>query len=82
MAQTFRIRSGVVTTIYTEKVDLARLGPLRVERASHVEFDNVARAWTATLPSGAAIPGGPWKSRAEALAAEVAWLEDRLRKGE
>ncbi len=40
--------SGAIRCLYGEAVDLAALGSLRVERASHVEPDAHGR-WTADL---------------------------------
>jgi hypothetical protein len=65
---------GVVRCLYAETINLARLGKLTIERASHV--DPIAPGqWTADL---APVDGpllGPFSLRSEALAAEAAWLE-------
>lgn len=37
--------SGNVHGLYTEAIDLSTLGPLRVVRASRIEFDNAAQRW-------------------------------------
>jgi hypothetical protein len=31
--------------LYTEVIDLSRLGPLQIERATSIEFDNRAQVW-------------------------------------
>jgi len=36
---------GTVFGLYTEAIDLAALGPLRIERASTIEFDNPSQLW-------------------------------------
>jgi hypothetical protein len=36
---------GAVKGIYTEGIDLGALGPLHVERATSIEFDNRLQAW-------------------------------------
>ena len=36
---------GTVCGLYTEAIDLASLGPLRIERASTIEFDNPSQLW-------------------------------------
>ena len=67
-------RDGSVRGIYGEVIALDALGPLRIERASHVEPDEYGR-WLADLsPVGGPILG-PFRGRTEALEAEVAWLE-------
>lgn len=70
--------TGDVTTIYQEVVDLAALGALRIERASHVEPDDLGQ-WWAQIIDGPNL--GPFERRSEALAAEVEWLlKHRLEK--
>lgn len=69
--------TGEITTIYQEVLDLAALGAMRIERASHVEPDDQGR-WWADVINGPRL--GPFPLRSEALAAEVAWLlQHRLR---
>ncbi len=31
--------------LYTEAIDLSRIGRLHIERASHVEFDDTSQQW-------------------------------------
>ena len=65
---------GRVRGIYGEEIALDALGPLRIERASHVEPDDRGR-WLADLaPVGGPVLG-PFDKRSEALEAEMAWLE-------
>jgi hypothetical protein len=65
---------GTITTIYSEAIDLAALGAVQIERASHVEPTDDAR-WTADLaPVGGPVLG-PFARRSEALAAEIEWLD-------
>jgi len=67
-------RRGVARAVYGEAIDLARLGQLRITRASHVEPDASGR-WLADLqPAGGPVLG-PFPLRSEALAAEHLWLE-------
>lgn len=71
---------GVVRCLYGESLDLASLGAVSIERASHVE-PTAAGAWTADLgPIGGPMLG-PFSSRSAALAAEQAWLERLLADG-
>lgn len=43
---------GTGRGLYTEAVDLAAIGRLRVSRASRVEFDNRAGLWRVYPPRG------------------------------
>ena len=65
---------GGLRCLYAEDIDLAAIGHLAIQRASHVEPDANGR-WIADLSpvSGPAL--GPYAARSEALAAEAAWLE-------
>ena len=68
-------RTGRVSAIYSEAIDLAALGPTVITRASRVEPAPDGR-WTADLgPVGGPVLG-PFGLRSEALTAELAWLED------
>ena len=69
--------SGAVQTLYDERLDLTALGPLTIERASHVE-PTPDGCWTADLsPVGGPVLG-PFPLRSEALAAEVDWIQSHL----
>jgi hypothetical protein len=71
---------GLVRGIYSDEVDWLALGealgsgPL-VCRASAVEPDG-AGGWTADLAASGGPVLGPFPKRAEALAAEGAWLRE------
>ncbi len=65
---------GLVHGIYDETLDLAALGRLVVQRASHVEPNDDA-TWTAALSPIGGPQLGPFLRRSAALAAELAWLE-------
>lgn len=66
---------GAAACLYTEAIELARLGDLRIRRASHVEPTSDGR-WQVQIVDGPCL--GVYTKRSEALAAEAAWLEDRL----
>ena len=66
---------GRVRAIYAETLDLRALGSLHIERASFVEPD-VHGQWHADLSSVSGPVLGPFARRSEALAAELAWLEN------
>ena len=65
---------GELRAIYDEAIPLGSLGRPRIERASHVEPDRDGR-WHADLGPVFGPVLGPFATRSEALAAEVAWLE-------
>ena len=65
---------GQARCLYTENVDLAQLGVLSIERASHVEPDRRGRWWADLGPVfGPRL--GPFPQRSQALALEARWLE-------
>ena len=70
-------RKGTVQGLYSEALDLASLGLLRIRRASHVEPDEQGRWW-----ADLRVVGGPklgsFLLRSQALDAEVQWLERAL----
>ena len=66
-------RQGTIQTIYDERIDLARLGRLSIRRGSHVE-PTPGGQWTADLAPCDGPLLGPFASRGEAIAAELAWL--------
>ena len=67
--------NGRVCCLYTERLELGRLGRLRIGRASQVEPDARGR-WFATLRHGPRL--GPFRRRSQALEAEVRWLQEHL----
>jgi hypothetical protein len=69
--------SGNVRCIYGEAISLQELGTVSIHRASHVEPD-ASGNWLADLSPVAGPVLGPFSRRSEALAAEVAWLEQHL----
>lgn len=66
---------GVVRCLYHERFDLASLGRVTIERASHVEPDQSGQ-WSADLSPVGGPTLGPFAKRSKALAAEVAWLNE------
>ena len=64
---------GTVRCIYNEAIDLHALGPLSIQRASHVEPNDNGH-WTADLSPLNGPILGPFPCRTQALTAEVAWL--------
>lgn len=66
---------GTVRFIHNDDLtDLIEQGEARITRASHVE-PNAEGKWEADMgPSNGPVLG-PFRTRGEALAAEVAWLE-------
>jgi hypothetical protein len=71
---------GTVHCLYGELLDLAALGSLSIQRASHVEPDEQGLWWADLAPVGGPFLG-PYRLRSEALDAERAWLETQLLLG-
>lgn len=69
-------REGTARCLYTEDLDLAELGVQRIDRASEVEPTEAG--WTADLLLAGGPILGPFPTRSQALAAEVAWLENHV----
>ena len=65
--------TGSIRCVYGEDVNLHQLGRLSIQRGSHVE-PTADGQWTADLSPVNGPLLGPFSKRAEALAAEVAWL--------
>jgi len=59
---------GIGHGFYTEEIDLTAVGPLTVERATSVEFNQTAQQWEVRDLSGQLLHHHP--SRAECLAWE------------
>ena len=68
---------GTATCVYDEAIDLTMLGSLAIHRASHVEPDEAGQ-WWADLQVSGGPELGPFTYRSEALAAERAWLYEKL----
>ena len=65
---------GTVRCLYSDALELGRIGRLNIRRGSHVEPTPDGH-WTADLsPVGGPVLG-PYRSRREALNAEIRWLE-------
>ena len=73
---------GEAMAVYSDDLApiLAELGPLHVERASHVEFDNGRAMWGVWSQAGRDT-GQRFTTRAEALAGEVANISTLLDGG-
>ena len=67
--------TGRVRALYSEEIALDALGRAKIVRASTVEPDRDGR-WHADLRLLLGPVLGPFDRRSEALAAEVAWLEE------
>lgn len=66
---------GTIHCVYAEAVDMARLGQVRIARASRVEPDTTGR-WYADLAPVRGPRLGPFPHRSDALRAEQKWLMD------
>ena len=67
-------RRGCVHCLYTEALDLTRLGPLSIRRGSYVEPLADGR-WCADLAPVGGPSLGPFALRSQALDAERVWLD-------
>ena len=47
--------AGAVECLYTEAIDLWKLGDLTVRRATDIAFDNDSQLWTVRDPGGCAL---------------------------
>ena len=80
MVFSFDMETGEASFIHSdEAMILAEVvlgGEMSITRASHVDYDNDLRGWTADMgPSGGPVLG-PFSTRTVALAKEVQWLHD------
>lgn len=66
--------TGLVRCVYDETIDLSLLGPLTIQRGSHVEPTEGGH-WLADLSPVSGPVLGPFAQRSEALAAERDWLD-------
>jgi hypothetical protein len=65
---------GQVRCLYAEDIDLATLGLVTINRASHVEPDGEGLWWADLSPvEGPKL--GPFLHRSQALEVERVWLE-------
>lgn len=75
-----------ISCIYSDNfVDLLTQGQSTIIRASHVEPSPLGDGWQADLTPllGSELILGPLALRQEALAAEIAWIEENyLKKGD
>lgn len=67
--------SGQVRCVYGEEVDLHQLGKVLISRGSHVEPTPDGQ-WTVNLSPVQGPVLGPFPTRSEARAVEVAWLNE------
>ncbi len=51
--------AGIGQGLYAEDIDLASLGPLSIERATTIEFDNAAQVWRVRDQEGFALFNSP-----------------------
>ena len=61
--------------LHTEAIDLGLIGPLVIERATHIEFDNKAQYWRVHDNTGFAMFNSP--SRQSCLDWERQYLESQ-----
>lgn len=66
---------GAIHCVYAEAVEMARLGQVRITRASRVEPDSAGQ-WYADLAPVGGPRLGPFPRRSDALRAEQRWLSE------
>ena len=66
---------GLGHGLYTEAFDLGQVGPLVIERATHIEFDNSAQSWRVHDDTGFAMFNS--RFRQECLDWERRYLESQ-----
>ncbi|MBA2116110.1 hypothetical protein [Bremerella alba] len=66
---------GGIRCVYDESIDLSLLGKVQISRGSHVEPSKESY-WFADLAPVGGPSLGPFLKRTDAMAAEVAWLEE------
>ena len=66
--------NGNVRCLYGEEIPLNNIGPLSIQRGSHVE-PNETGDWLADLSPLNGPVLGPFRQRSEALQAERVWIE-------
>ena len=69
----FVAADGSARCLYGETLNLASLGSLQIERASHVEPDDRGR-WMVDLSPVDGPTLGPYLTRSHALSVEAEWL--------
>ena len=65
--------TGNCRCVYSETIDIQQLGAADIQRGSRVE-PTADGKWTADLSPVNGPVLGPFQTRSQALAAEVAWL--------
>ena len=66
--------NGSIRCLYNDTLELDQIGRLTISRGSHVE-PTLDGQWTADMSPVCGPVLGPYRSRRDALAAEVNWLE-------
>lgn len=74
------LASGKGRCLYHEILDLRRFGKLTLRRASHVLFRRRTQDFMVRLAQGGTL--GPFRSRAEAIAGEIAFIQKRMTTGD
>jgi len=66
---------GIARSVYDDRLNLRGLGAPDIQRGSHVE-PNADGLWSADLSPVGGPQLGPFDKRSDAIAAEVAWLQE------
>lgn len=68
---------GTVEGLYTDKIDLHRLGRLSIYRISEIEYSYSEQGWVVYL-EGLKKIAGPFKNREDAKKAEREYIEEHV----
>ena len=71
-------KNGDLQCLYTDNVDLRKLGKLEVTRASNVEFDSTNGTWSVRLVETGKIIGSGFIKRKDAINYEIDYLNSTL----
>jgi hypothetical protein len=69
-------KDGTARAVYSDQLRKLGLGPMKVTRASNVEFNEASQMWEAITPKGELIASGP--DRDQVIKDEVKVIESRL----
>ena len=79
MASLIFTPKGMIRGTYSEVIDLACLGRLKISRATRIEFDNIKQSWRVKDMKGQPLFTAP--SRRECLEWEQQYFDNKIERG-